>query len=92
METETADNLLYFVASNFDTLDRQHLHTLLVDTYKLYHLLASKSTLINECGRIDITDAIAEFKKKRLKAHYLIMLTANSVLESYLNIVNIYIF
>ena len=66
MASNTVDNLLYFVASNFDTLDRQRLNTLLVDFYQLDELTASKSTLIKECEKISISDAISESKKKRL--------------------------
>lgn len=61
----TADNLLHSVATNFDTLDRQHLNKLLVDTYTLDEFLSSKKILIEECEKINITDAISEYRKKR---------------------------
>ena len=66
MATQTVDNLLYFVASKFDSLDRQHLNSLLVDFYELDELITSKSILIAECDKISISEAISEYKKKRL--------------------------
>ena len=62
----SVDNLLHFVESNFDSLDRQCLESLLVSFYTLDELLASKYLLISECKKIDITSAISDFIKKRL--------------------------
>ena len=62
----SVDNLLHFVESNFDSLDRQCLESLLVSFYNLDELLTSKFLLISECKKIDITSAISDFIKKRL--------------------------
>ena len=61
----TIDNLLYFVNTHFDSLDRQHLNSVLVDFYSLNEFVASKATLIAECDKIDISNSISEYKKKR---------------------------
>ena len=66
MATNTIDNVLHFVASNFDTLERQKLDTLLVENYKLEELTAAKLLLISECEKINITEDITEFVKRRL--------------------------
>ena len=66
MDTCTEDNLLYFVSMHFDKLDRQNLNSLLVNFYTLDEFLASKNTLVAECEKISVKDAISEFKKKRL--------------------------
>ena len=64
MATQTVDNLLYFVASKFDCLDRQHLNSLLVDFYELDEFITSKAILIAECDKISISETISEYKKK----------------------------
>ena len=66
MATDTVDNPLYFVSSNFDNTDRQQLNSLLVNSYQLEELTTSKNNLIAECEKIDIAESIADFKKKRL--------------------------
>ena len=66
MSTNTIDNLLCFVASNFDTLERHKLDKLLVDSYDLDELTASKLLLITECEKINLTNAIATYVKRRL--------------------------
>ena len=66
MSTITVDNLLHFVATNFDTFDRQKIDSLLVDFYTIDELVASKLLLVAECKKIHITDSILENKKRRL--------------------------
>ena len=66
MATNTVDNLLFFVSTYFDKLDRQSLNSLLVDFYTLDEFVISKNLLIAQCEKIAISDAISEFKKKRL--------------------------
>ena len=66
MSTTTVDNLLFFVASNFDSLDRNKIHSTLVHHYNQDQLVTSKRLLVAECDRIKVGDAISEFKRRRL--------------------------
>ena len=57
MSTTTVDDLLYFVASNFDSFDRKRLNTTLVNDYNQDQLVNSKR-LLAECDLIKVGDAI----------------------------------
>ena len=58
MTTQVSDNLLFTVASNFDTLDRLQLNTLLLKSYNFDEFLSSKTILINECEKIDTVNYV----------------------------------
>ena len=62
----TVDNLLFFVASNFDSSDRQKLHIPLVNHYNQEQLVTSKRLLVAECDQIQIGSAISESRRRRL--------------------------
>ena len=66
MPPSTVNELLCFVATQYDKLDRQNLGSILVDFYSLDELVASKLLLVAECEKINIIDAISDYKKKRL--------------------------
>ena len=66
MSTTTVDNLLYYVASNVDSTDRKKLHTSLINNYNQDQLVTSKRLLVAECDRINVGDAISEFRRRRL--------------------------
>ena len=66
MATTTIDNVLNFVACNFNILERTKLDSLLVDSYELDELTSSKNLLISECEKIVLSSAIATSVKRRL--------------------------
>ena len=61
------NELLCFLSNQADQLDRVQLSAILLKFYALDELVTSKLILVTECEKIGVTDAISEFKKKRLK-------------------------
>ena len=66
MSSSTVNELLCSVAFHYDQLDYQSLHSKIVNFYSLDKLTAAKKLLIAECVKINITDSISDFKKRRL--------------------------
>ena len=65
MASLIVDELLCFLSSQFDKLDRNNIFTVILEFYTLDELNVSKKVLVSECEKIHITDAISEFKKER---------------------------
>ena len=59
------NELLCFIATQADKLDRNSIFCTIVDFYTLDELIAAKSILINECDTLGLSDEIADFKKRR---------------------------
>ena len=65
MSDITANEVLCFVANQYDSSDRQTLFSSLCDFYFHEELVTAKSILIAQCEIIGVNEEIKEFKKKR---------------------------
>ena len=67
MSPSTINELLCFVATQFDKLDKANICSILARFYTLDELVVSKQLLVSECEKIKVTEEISDYKKRRLK-------------------------
>ena len=67
MSIYTVNELLCFLSTQFDKLDRTNINSVLVDFYKRDEIIKAKDILISECQKVNVSDQISESKKSRHK-------------------------
>ena len=65
MASFVVNELLCFLSSQYDKLDRENINSILLEFYILEELECAKQILISECEKIDISEEINEFKRER---------------------------
>ena len=68
MACQTTNELLCFLSSQYDTVDKDCLYSIASEFYTLDESNTAKKILIKECERLGLTDAIAKFTKRRQNA------------------------
>ena len=67
MEPLHINEFLCFLTVQLGKIDRENLITILVDKYGYREALEAKETLISECKKVQISDAIKDFTIKRIE-------------------------
>lgn len=65
MATLVLNELLCFLSSRSDKLDRDHVLQLIIDTYNLDEIVTAKKLLISECEKVAVSADIEKFKANR---------------------------
>ena len=65
----TVNELLCFVTSQFDKLNRQNLNSILLEFYSREEVLTAKNILVSFCEKNGLSNAIIEPKKNRIGAN-----------------------
>ena len=60
------NELLCFMVSQFDKLDRQNLSTTLLEFYSKNEVISAKEILVSHCEDSNVSNAINPLKKKRI--------------------------
>ena len=84
MSNLVANNVLYFLASEYDKENNENIISTLNDFYLPEELTAAKAILIDECQKLSISDAITKFSVRRQLAKN------DGVLKTVKDIVNIW--
>ena len=69
MTSYTVNELLCFVSTQFDKLDRQNLNSTILEFYNRDDFQSAKSILVSLCEKNGISDQINESKKNRIGAN-----------------------
>ena len=69
MATLHVNELLCFVSTQFDKLDRNNLNSVILEFYARNELIDAKNTLVSICDKIGISNLIAEFRTKRIASN-----------------------
>ena len=66
MDKYTVNEVLCYVTSQYDQLNRENLHSTLVEFYNREELSLAKQLLITQCEKDNLSNHINEFKKNRI--------------------------
>ena len=66
MDKYTVNEVLCFVSSQFDQLNRENLLSTIIEFYKREELSAAKQLLLTQCEKENLSHLINDYKKNRI--------------------------
>ena len=69
MATFHVNELLCFVSTQYDKLDRENLTSVILEFYARNELIDAKNTLVSVCDKVGISNLITEFRTKRIASN-----------------------
>ena len=65
----TVNELLCFLATQYDKLDRNNLNSILLEFYSRDEVISAKNILISECDKLNLSSQISDLKKNCIGAN-----------------------